>query len=507
MSESSSLLREFMPHGMCYAWQTDVLLLNVVSDVLISASYFSIPLTLAYFLHNRPSLPFRTLVILFSAFILACGATHLLGVWVVWHGHYGVQGVFKSVTAAVSIATAIALFRFMPMLLTMPSPVKLANANRALQEEITERTRIEAQFRNFVEAAPDAIVILDHGGQIQLVNSQTEHLFGYGRDELINKPIEMLIPSGLDVGSAAKTSNHKERGLPPSVEQGSEFVGSTKENRTFPVELSLSSVGSEDQPLVSASMRDISDRIAKEAQNRELQADLAHVARLTTMGEMAAGLAHELNQPLTAITQNTDTALFKLKQSTTDTNEFEELLRDIEEEARRGGEIIRALRELVRKGNEDRQPIDINELIEKTIRLVGPEARDQRVQITHSETEVSNPVANQAQIAQVIVNLLRNSIAAIVEDDSKIREIAVDVSQRAEHVQVSVSDTGPGLSAELNVFSPFETTKSEGLGMGLAICRSIIEAHGGRLWEDEQYKEGARLLFTLPSVLSNRYEY
>lgn len=378
MEESASLLQKFMPHGMCYVWRPDILWLNVVSDAAIAIAYFSIPFAMFYFLRRRTDLPFRGVVIMFSLFILSCGLTHLMGIWIVWNGHYGVQGVLKAITALISVATALMLYPVLPRMLALRSPAELEQANTALQSEIVQRE-------------------------------------------------------------------------------------------------------------------------ATEAQRFQLQQDLAHVGRLSTMGQMAAGLAHELNQPLTAITQNTDTALLTAKRSPELDSEFSELLTDIEEDAHRAGEVIRALRQFVSKEDVSKVPLSLNPLIHQTLRLVEPDAREHSVNIHFGEGDLPEVLADRVQVAQVLINLLRNSIEAISDANSQVREIRLSTNAGPGEVTVIIEDSGPGIAADTDVFKQFETTKGGGMGMGLSISRAIIEAHGGRLLVDLEIKSGARFLFTLPA--------
>lgn len=378
MAPTQQFFDAFMPHGMCYVWRADILWLHVLSDTAIAIAYFSIPIALYHFLRRRPQTPFRGVVIMFTLFIFACGLTHLMGIWIVWNGHYGVQGIFKLFTAIASIGTAILLYPVMPKLMALRSPVELKQSNIALEQEIKHRKQQEAQ--------------------------------------------------------------------------------------TF-----------------------------------QLQSELAHIGRLTTMGEMATGLAHELNQPLLAISQSSDTALLIAKDSDNTNTELEECLQDIQDETQRAGEIIRALRQLVSKDTSVRANIDLNALCEQTIRLVMPEARKNNITIKNlTQGVLSKPNADRVQIAQVLVNLLRNGVQAIAEHDSTERVVSISISEREEKLCVVVEDTGPGFAPSVRLFKPFETTKSDGMGMGLSISRSIVEGHGGLLVAENLDLGGVKMSFTLP---------
>jgi len=247
---------------------------------------------------------------------------------------------------------------------------------------------------------------------------------------------------------------------------------------------------------------EIADRKRAEAQSQQLQNELTHVARFSTTGEMAASLAHELNQPLTAITQYCDALLNAEKSDTPTDKEVTESIEEMQDQAFRAGEIIRQLRQFIRKGETDAELVNLSELIDQTIRLIDPQARENNIEIiVDVEEEAPKIMINRVQIAQVLVNLLRNSVEAIVTSGSKERIITVTTRLHGTATEIIVEDTGPGLKSVTQAFKPFETSKSEGMGMGLSISRSIIEAHNGQLVADRNVDEGARFRITLPNQL------
>jgi len=238
---------------------------------------------------------------------------------------------------------------------------------------------------------------------------------------------------------------------------------------------------------------------------RTQQSELTHAARLSTLGEMAAGLAHELNQPLTAMSAFAEGALMRLDRGKLKKTEIASLFSRIAEDAQRAGDIIRRLRNFVQKREAQRQRIDVNHLIRDVYKFVESDVKQQGIAI---EFELGNSIpvvkADPIEIQQVLINLIRNAYDALVQSDSDERIIMISSYQRKPNcVEVVVEDSGPGISHDMveQVFEPFHTSKAEGLGIGLGICQNIIETHGGKIWLEQSSMGGASVHFDLPSHL------
>jgi C4-dicarboxylate-specific signal transduction histidine kinase len=252
--------------------------------------------------------------------------------------------------------------------------------------------------------------------------------------------------------------------------------------------------------------RDITERKRVAEALRTQQAELAHAARLSTLGEMAAGLAHELNQPLTAMSAFAEGALVRLDRGKLRETEIAPLFSKILEDAQRAGEIIRRLRNFVQKRDAQHQEIEINQVICEVSQFIESDVKQQEITI---QLELGNDLsiveADSIQIQQVLLNLIRNARDAISQSDSSERNIVVSSHQRnGNRVEVVVEDSGPGISKSMaeQVFEPFYTSKSDGLGIGLGICQTIIESHGGKIWLGHSSMGGASVHFDLPALQS-----
>ena len=374
---------------------------------------------------------------------------------------------------------------------------------RAQGEAITQDlARREAHLRSILETVPDAMVVIDEAGLIRDFSHAAERLFGWSAAEVAGKNVSMLMPSPYREAHDGYMARYYRTGERRIIGLGRVVVGERRDGSTFPMELAVGEMRTEDSRYFTGFIRDLTERQQTETRLQELQTELVHVSRLTALGEMASSLAHELNQPLSAIANFLKGSKMLLEREEVPHERVAHAVDRAAEEALRAGQIIRRLRDFVARGDTDRTVESLPKLIEEAsaLGLVGAKEHGVRVRFDFHE-EVELVLADKVQIQQVVLNLIRNAIDAMAE--SPRRELTVSVAPAEQEMAlVSVADTGPGISADIagQLFQPFITTKRTGMGVGLSISRTIVEAHGGRIWVEENAGGGAVFRFTLQRV-------
>jgi PAS domain S-box-containing protein len=365
---------------------------------------------------------------------------------------------------------------------------------------------LERQHSLILNSVADGIYGVDRDGNSTFVNRAMEEITGWQAEEIIGKnQHEMLHHTRADgslfpacecpVYATFRDSN-------PRFVRDDIFW--KKDGNSFPVEYASSPLKDDKGATVGSVVvfRDVSDRKRAEEQVRQHQNELAHMARLNTMGEMASGIAHEINQPLTAIATNAHACIRMLDSGLEQREKISDAIEKISTQAERAGEIIRQLRRFVRKEEPQLLRVDLNEIIEEVVLLLAPEARKSNVKIELKlERNIGHVTVQPIQIQQVILNLAYNAIEAMTESKRTVRQLTIESAAAGNNaVTVTVADSGPGLSNQIqeSLFNPFVTTKTQGMGLGLSISKGIIDMHLGSLFLSSSSENGTVFRFTLP---------
>jgi len=371
--------------------------------------------------------------------------------------------------------------------------VRLAN-DAALQAA-------EARLRSVLQTVPDAMVIIDERGRIESLSATAEELFGYTMAEAAGQNIKLFMPEPHRGQHDDYLKRYLRTGEKHIIGIGRIVVGQRKDGTTFPMHLTIGELQSADRHYFTGFIRDLTDQQLTQNRLKELQSEVAHMSRFTALGEMASTLAHEINQPLTAI-NNYLKGCHRLLQRVDGEQvpALQDALGKAADQALRAGQIIRRLREFVARGDSERRVENLPKLIEDASMLALVGTRENAIAVSFRlDPRADVVLVDRIQIQQVLVNLIRNAVEILLEAPGK-RELAIETVVASDGVvQVSVTDSGAGLAPEVraHLFQPFVTTKQKGMGLGLSICRTIVEAHGGKIWVESRPQGGTIFRFTL----------
>lgn len=621
-----------MPHGYCYLWDPGLVWLHVISDALITLAYFAIPAILLWFVRKRRDLPFTWMFLLFGVFIIACGSTHAMEIWNLWHANYWLSGVIKAVTAAASIPTAILLAHLVPQAIELPSLSQWMQANAALEREVRERRDLELglraseaayreqaelldlthdaivvrnlkneiifwnraaerlygwtkeevygtiiyellqtrfpkplpeieseiyksgywegelvhrrrdgsdivvssrwalrrdssgkpiailqsnrditrrkqeeeKFRNLLESAPDAIVIVDQSGHMKLVNAQTEKLFGYSRAELLGQPVEMLIPQRFREQHVGHRHNYSQSPRSRAMGIGLELYGRRKNGTEFPVEISLSPLKTDEGVLISSAIRDVTERRQAEEKIQRLNAELNQ--KLVELGNVnkelesfSYSVSHDLRAPLRHI--DGFARILKEEHGASLSDDGRHYLDRILRAVTHMGQLVDDLLNLARIGRREivRQRVKLDALVRQAMADLPLKTEDRN--IDWRIDPLPEVEGDPGLLKLVVSNLLSNAAKF-----SRGRQAAViEIGTREDNgtVVVFVRDNGVGFDPKYadKLFGVFQRLHRqedfEGTGVGLATVQRIVHKHGGETWAESEPGRGATFFFTL----------
>ena len=358
----------------------------------------------------------------------------------------------------------------------------------------------KAHLRSILETVPDAMIVIDEGGHIISFSAAAERMFGYSEAELLGENVSTLMPSPEREQHNGHLDNYRATGERKIIGIGRVTTARRRDGSVFPIDLHIGEARVGDETVFTGFIRDLTEGQANELRLHELQAELAHVSRVTAMGTLATALAHELNQPLIAIANYVETARDLLDDPDAATLEtVREALDECAVQAIGAGQIVRRLRDFISRGEIERRAGSLRRLVNEStaLALVGAGTRAVEIEV-RLDPDVDQVLVDRIQIQQVILNLARNAIEAM--QGLSVRRVQISSAREGEGcVQVTIADSGPGIAAGIaeRLFQPFNSSKQEGLGLGLSICHTIVEGHGGRIWAGPSALGGAAFHFTL----------
>lgn len=358
----------------------------------------------------------------------------------------------------------------------------------------------DALLRSILATVPDAMIVIDVTGSIIFFSAAAERTFGYSEEEVLGRNVSMLMPSPDREGHDGYIRRYLETDFPHIIGIGRLTIGRRRGGGTFPMRLSIGEARTGEGRVFTGFVQDLTERQETEFRLEELQNELAHVSRISAMGTMASSLAHELNQPLAAIANYLEGALELLEDPHSENlNTVRAALQDATQQSVRAGRIVRGLRDFIARGDSEKRVESLGRLISEANALALIGAREQGIDVMlQLDPSVDKVLVGRVQVQQVLVNLIRNGIEAMAT--SPVKRLVIR-TEKAPHglVRVSVVDSGSGVDAEVatRLFQPFLSTKDTGMGLGLSICQTIIEAQGGNIWAEPALGGGTIFHFTL----------
>ncbi|MBO9567011.1 MAG: PAS domain S-box protein [Niastella sp.] len=494
---------DWPPRWHCGKWTEFHGWLYIISDLLVWSAYFAIPFIIIRFITKKHDARFIRLYFLFAAFILACGATHFFDAVTFWFPAYRVNALIRAITGVLSWITVFYLIKVLPVAFSLRS-------SHELEEEVEQRKKAEHKFRIFLERAPDGIIVVDEAGDIQLVNAQTVKLFGYGRDEMIGKRIEMLIPQRYEKMHPFRRFSLFDTSQSTQMAEGFEMFAIRKDGREFPIEMSLSPMETDEGMMLTASIRDVSEKKQLEKVIRETNITLERKVRQRTeelerknkeLEQFAYVASHDLQEPLRTTSSFVD-LLRKQYKGKLDEN-ADKYLDYIVQSSDRMKILIKDLLDYSRLGREkEKRQIDCNAIVEQVKADLNKVIRESQAELRSGKLPLLDAFPTELKL--LFQNLVSNSIKFCRPGIPPVVEIS---AKRADGGwEFAFKDNGIGIEPQYleRIFVIFQRlhnrTDYEGSGIGLAHCKKIVELHGGTIWVESEPGVGSTFYFTISEI-------
>lgn len=358
----------------------------------------------------------------------------------------------------------------------------------------------EALLRSILTTIPDAMIVIDVAGLIIFFSATAERMFGYSADEVLGRNVSILMPSPDREAHDGYLKRYLETGNAHIIGTDRITIGRRRGGGTFPMQISIGEARAGDMRVFTGFVEDLTERQETQYRLEELQNELAHVSRISAMGTMASSLAHELNQPLAAIANYLEGAAELLERADPENLAIARAaLHEATQQSLRAGRIVRGLRDFIGRGEMEKEIESLNRLVNQANALALIGAKEQGIEVgLYLDPTVDKVLVGRVQVQQVLVNLIRNGIEAMANAPFK-RLLIRSEPYRDDMIRVSVADSGAGIDPEVaaRLFEPFLSTKDDGMGLGLSICRTIVESQGGTIWAEPAAGGGTIFYFTL----------
>lgn len=494
---------DWPPRWHCGKWSSFHGWLYIISDLLVWSAYFVIPLIIIRFITKKHDARFIRLYFLFAAFILACGATHFFDAVTFWFPVYRVNALVRAITGIISWITVFYLIKVLPLAFSLRS-------SRELEEEVEQRKKAEDKFRNFLERAPDSIIVVREDGIIQLVNAQTVKMFGYHREEMIGNRIELLMPQRYGKMHPFRRFRLFDTSQSVQVAENYELFAVRKDGREFPVEMSLSPMETDEGLMLTASIRDVSEKKQLEKVIRDTNITLERKVRQRTeelerknkeLEQFAYVASHDMQEPLRTTSSFVDLLRKQYKGKLDDT--ADKYLDYIVQSSDRMKVLIRDLLDYSRLGREkEKRRVDCNSIVEQVKADLHKVIRESQAEVRAGELPLLDAFPTELKL--LFQNLVSNSIKFCRPGVPPVVEI--NAVRDSGCWEFSFRDNGIGIEPQYldRIFVIFQRlhnrTDYEGSGIGLAHCKKIVELHEGRIWVNSEPGVGSTFFFTISEM-------